>query len=838
LFCKYESAPLEDLLLGMARDSLHVSVELLWMLENYMHDTKNIARNALYYLRAARMLAEIQRAVFRGELRGDFSSTLRAISKASATLLKHFGEAPSFPAFSRTAAPLVGLGCMVSSFLCPEMARALRPLVAMQALRHEPLAELREKSRRTSVAVSGMMSKSNESVPQQQLSGASTPSGGQSGRSSRLFSLDRLGPSLEDLSRGKAFSFKRYMSRTARILLPSSNTSLSSSVGMSRANGHFQEEVHVAIESRRVDRPTPTSLFTPIPLYYHSDMQFIAGLVNISERLQSYDRSLRMKALHAELCLINHNLPAALCLHAWCSGRHGHGHHRILSVSPYEAVVLNSSERVPYILFIEVLKDATDIEFAALLESRTVRSVASESGARKRPQTPQFDAGPSDVSVGSEADSDLKKKQDRMAELSASFYDERIATTLGIIDVAERMRTAAVMLAQLSRQGQTPGADLVAINNIRARIMQEMEALEKDRLVDALENRNSVLSQSRSMDMVAGGKAPLASSHIEHEKEPEPDSQMPSRHLPSCHDPSTAVFLESWDDRLARLARTSEFSHLPGWGVMSVIVKGSTDMRQEHLAYQLVSEFSAIFDEAELPIFLYPYRVLVASNGGGLIETVPNTTSIHSMKKSMLHSLGFEQVSRDAISLKGHFIRVFGGEDSSEFHAALGKFVSSLTGYSLVTYLLQVRDRHNGNILLDREGHLIHIDFGFMLSNSPGYVGFETAPFKLTAEYIDLLGGVGSASWQAFRDLFTQGFLAIRKHSDRLVALLEILMKDSALPCFYAGEAALLQFKERLHLSMTDQQVDILIDRLLTNSALNIFSRLYDNYQYYTNGIL
>ena len=67
-----------------------------------------------------------------------------------------------------------------------------------------------------------------------------------------------------------------------------------------------------------------------------------------------------------------------------------------------------------------------------------------------------------------------------------------------------------------------------------------------------------------------------------------------------------------------------------------------------------------------------------------------------------------------------------------KFEEAQKNFVESLAGYCIFNYLLQVKDRHNANILIDRHGHLVHVDFGFFISNYPGGISFESAPFKLT----------------------------------------------------------------------------------------------------------
>ena len=79
-----------------------------------------------------------------------------------------------------------------------------------------------------------------------------------------------------------------------------------------------------------------------------------------------------------------------------------------------------------------------------------------------------------------------------------------------------------------------------------------------------------------------------------------------------------------------------------------------------------------------------------------------------------LNSL-FEKLHTKKMTLRQFFDRVYPNPAQ-----ARRNFMRSLAGYSILTYFMQVKDRHNGNILLSRDGSIIHIDFGFFLSNAPG----------------------------------------------------------------------------------------------------------------------
>ena len=54
--------------------------------------------------------------------------------------------------------------------------------------------------------------------------------------------------------------------------------------------------------------------------------------------------------------------------------------------------------------------------------------------------------------------------------------------------------------------------------------------------------------------------------------------------------------------------------------------------------------------------------------------------------------------------------------------------------------------------MIDSEGHIVHIDYGFLLSNAPGKgLNFEQAPFKLTTEFVNVLGGEKGKYYELFK---------------------------------------------------------------------------------------
>uniref|UniRef100_A0A4W5LDX4 PI3K/PI4K catalytic domain-containing protein n=1 Tax=Hucho hucho TaxID=62062 RepID=A0A4W5LDX4_9TELE len=214
----------------------------------------------------------------------------------------------------------------------------------------------------------------------------------------------------------------------------------------------------------------------------------------------------------------------------------------------------------------------------------------------------------------------------------------------------------------------------------------------------------------------------------------------------------------------------------------------------------LIAKFRDIFATASLPLWLRSYRIVSTGNSTGLIETINDAQSLDALKKQKNYK-----------SLRVHFERTYGDPSSVGFRTAQRNFVQSLAAYSLVCFILQIKDRHNGNILLDTQGRLIHIDFGFLLGIAPGgnWSLESQAPFKLTKEMVEVLGGVQSPMFAKFVQLFAGGFVALQVR--HLIRFAESLPLDAAV-------------KHAL--------------KLVKLSYKNKWTKRYDKFQKLTNGIV
>ncbi|KAI0483053.1 hypothetical protein GGR56DRAFT_622734 [Xylariaceae sp. FL0804] len=255
----------------------------------------------------------------------------------------------------------------------------------------------------------------------------------------------------------------------------------------------------------------------------------------------------------------------------------------------------------------------------------------------------------------------------------------------------------------------------------------------------------------------------------------------------------------------------------------SAIFKVGDDCRQDVLALQMIAAFRGIFQNVGLDVYVFPYRVTATAPGCGVIDVLPN-------------SISRDMLGREAVNgLYDYFISKYGNEDSLRFQHARNNFVKSMAAYSIISFLLQFKDRHNGNIMVDDAGHILHIDFGFCFDIAPGGVKFERAPFKLTNEMLLVMGGsMEHQSFKWFEELCVKAFLASRPYADKLSQMV-LLMMDSGLPCF--KPESVKHFRERFVLEKNEREAADFVLDLVKKSAGNYSTTIYDQFQLMTNGI-
>ncbi|XP_054477084.1 phosphatidylinositol 4-kinase beta isoform X2 [Anoplopoma fimbria] len=498
------------------------------------------------------------------------------------------------------------------------------------------------------------------------------------------------------------------------------------------------------------------------PVRLAPQREFIKSLMGIGKRLATLPtKEQKTQRLISELSLLNHKLPARVWLPTAAFDHH------VVRVPHTQAVVLNSKDKAPYLIYVEVL-ECENFETSSVpirIPENRIRSTRSVENLPDCGMTADQRAG-SFSTVPNYDNDDEAWSVDDIGELQVELPEIHTNSCDNISQFSVDSIT--------SLESKEPV--FIAAGDIRRRLSEQ-----------------------------------LAQAPTTFKRDPE--------------DPSAVALKEPWEEKVRRIREGSPYGHLPHWRLLSVIVKCGDDLRQELLASQVLKQLKCIWEQERVPLWIKPYKILVLSSDSGMIEPVVNAVSLHQVKK------------QSQLSLLDYFLQEHGAPTTEAFLSAQRNFVQSCAGYSLICYLLQVKDRHNGNILMDAEGHIIHIDFGFILSSSPKNLGFETSAFKLTTEFVDVMGGPDGDMFNYYRMLMLQGLIGARKHMEKVLQIVEIMQQGTQLPCFH-GSSTMRGLKERFHMSLTEEQLQLLVDQLVDGSMRSLTTKLYDGFQYLTNGIM
>ncbi|KAH8805685.1 phosphatidylinositol 4-kinase-like protein PIK1 [Xylogone sp. PMI_703] len=927
-----ESMALEQFILDLCEESVNAALLTFWLLQTYLRDLSPTPHSRAFKT-CRRLYNEVQHIVFR---QGD--------------------EPPRIERIKENALPVMLLGSFVlASAAMPLLPRWAGPLAIAQARRPQygevtPTSEtppqpgtpriVRSHTTATPSSRPKKPKEPNRTSSSDALATASTNLGiGQRSLSlNRPVSSSSNRNTLGDLRRPVRLDLDGVDPRLSSSSLPLpelrtpnriSRPPTPVSAGLvqkptdSTTKKHRHHHHHHTPHVTRALTPSSLTQTQKVKLlrqnYFRCETQFITALQDISNRLVIVPKPARLSALRAELALIAQDLPAEVDIPVICpatllDGAPGKSrHHRIVRLNPAEATVLNSAEKVPYLLMVEVLKEDFSFDPDTPENEKLLHKLLSEEGSNRRrifdlsesPRIPDnlkttevtvdsvfepvsgdlghspliqaFDdndqvtirnnpiqlpppvrlsSGTTTLStlsnLGTPRTSGASTSRSSSPGPSRKYNQSRSSDQIDFSALATHMRTAAQMLAQLeSTSGKRPKSEVAAI---RAKIIASMQSLEEQSFDDSVHHAPTfdMIMANANAEAERAEKAEKAGSDEDGEGTPintaagaarmENDQKTGGvQRKGDRDDPSAATFGEAWHLKKERIRKSSPYGWMKNWDVLSVIVKTGSDLRQEAFACQLIQVCDKIWQDAEIPVWVKRMRILVTGESSGLIETITNGVSLHSLKRSLtLATIESGKNPRGRIAtLKDHFVKTFGPADSDAYKAAEDAFKRSLAAYSIISYILQLKDRHNGNVLIDNEGHIIHIDFGFMLSNSPGSVGFEAAPFKLTQEYVDVLGGPTSQAFEEYKKLCKQAFQALRRSADNLIDLVNMMGQRSNMPCFsYGVQQATNSLRQRFQLQLSADEAEQFVETDLIGKSLgSYYTRLYDTFQYRTQGI-
>lgn len=229
----------------------------------------------------------------------------------------------------------------------------------------------------------------------------------------------------------------------------------------------------------------------------------------------------------------------------------------------------------------------------------------------------------------------------------------------------------------------------------------------------------------------------------------------------------------------------------------NILIKNE-DIRKDKLTMTISSFINIVCDEK---IMINTYNVLPISLNYGWIEIIDDCKTLYNLETT-------------GKSLTNHLMDI---NPNISIGGLRENFIKTCVASCVLCYILGIGDRHNENILINKYGDIVHIDFSYLLGDDPKNISSE---MRITPGMLELLGGKNSSTYIKFKKYCSVVYKKIRRHSSLWYLLLTYLAFSDPPIDNYRNNYELIKLHviDRLLPGEFDDQSSININKVLDES--------------------
>ncbi len=258
-----------------------------------------------------------------------------------------------------------------------------------------------------------------------------------------------------------------------------------------------------------------------------------------------------------------------------------------------------------------------------------------------------------------------------------------------------------------------------------------------------------------------------------------------------------------------------------------LLYKHDDDLRQEAFAVQFLKICDRLFQKNGLNLHLLTFDVVPVGTRRGFVEWISGSIPLSELcdswmpdEPSMIRKAGlakYEDIRDGSSNPVQDYLRSCAFDVHAPYwisRIVMDRYIKSCAGYSILTYVLGVGDRHLDNLLIHSSGSFFHCDYSFLMGSDPkAYL-----PVRITPHMVAGMGGVESDGYTKFLSLMGAAFLCLRQAENvHLILSLIRLMEASCLPM----EMRLNDVRNRLRLDLSDEAALEYLEALLETTVTN-----------------